>query len=80
MGALTTEGSGDDKFSLTVGGFYIFNIIVGTGVLTLPLLFAESGLILSSIFLLLVAILCVTGVSFVVESCAVANGLFFPKQ
>jgi len=40
-------------FSTTVGLLYIFNLIVGTGALTLPRAFQSAGYLLSLILLLI---------------------------
>uniref|UniRef100_A0A915N1F6 Amino acid transporter transmembrane domain-containing protein n=1 Tax=Meloidogyne javanica TaxID=6303 RepID=A0A915N1F6_MELJA len=59
-------------FSTTVGLLYIFNLIVGTGALTLPRAFQSAGYLLSLILLLICKF---TSATFVIEALAIANYL-----
>ena len=65
-----------EDYSLLTGSFYVFNIIVGTGALALPLLFAQSGVLLGTGFIAIVALLCIVGATFVVESVSVCNAVY----
>ncbi|KAH8406411.1 hypothetical protein KR222_005844, partial [Zaprionus bogoriensis] len=58
-----------------VGFIFIFNLIVGTGALTLPGAFARAGWCLSFMVLLLLAIISFITVTFVIESMACANAI-----
>lgn len=56
-----------------MGLVYVFNLIVGTGALTLPAAFAGAGWLFSSFFLMLLAFVSFITVTFVIESMACAN-------
>lgn len=62
-------------FVLQVGSIFIFNLIVGTGALTLPGVFARAGWALSLVVLLLLAIISYMTVTFVIEAMACANAI-----
>ncbi|KRG07370.1 transmembrane protein 104 homolog isoform X2 [Drosophila mojavensis] len=66
-----------DSVSYTnlVGFIFIFNIIVGTGALTLPGVFAKSGWCLSFVVLILLALVSYITVTFVIEAMAGANAI-----
>lgn len=51
----------------------MFNLIVGTGALTLPSAFAKAGWLLSTILLILLAFVSFITVTFVIECIACAN-------
>lgn len=63
------------RYSPAMGLIYIFNLIVGTGALTLPAAFHDAGWILSSIILVLLAFMSYLTATFVIESMAAANAL-----
>ena len=44
-------------FNLQVGLIYVFNLIVGTGALTLPAAFAGAGWVISLCFILALAVI-----------------------
>ncbi|KAJ8936139.1 hypothetical protein NQ318_022221 [Aromia moschata] len=62
-----------DQYPSWVGLVYVFNLIVGTGALTLPAAFAGAGWLLSTFLLMLVAFISFITVTFVIESMACAN-------
>jgi amino acid permease len=60
----------------TIAGFvFIFNLVVGVGSLTLPHVFSNSGLVLGSIALAILASLAFITATFVIEALAVANAV-----
>ncbi|CAH3996822.1 unnamed protein product [Pieris brassicae] len=71
---------GDDQYSVWVGLIYIFNLIVGTGALTLPAAFARAGWGLSTIFLVFLAFMSFMNATFIIESMACANAVFKWKR
>ncbi|KAJ3662373.1 hypothetical protein Zmor_006727 [Zophobas morio] len=62
-----------DEYSSWVGLIYVFNLIVGTGALTLPAVFAGAGWLLSTILVTLLALVSFITVTFVIETMACAN-------
>ncbi|XP_037826492.1 transmembrane protein 104 homolog isoform X1 [Lucilia sericata] len=58
-----------------VGFIFIFNLIVGTGALTLPGVFAKAGWFLSLIIIILLAIISYITVTFIIEAMAAANAV-----
>lgn len=67
-------------YSRLTGLIYIFNLIVGTGALTLPAAFHDAGYVLSSIILILLAFMSYLTATFVIESMAAANALLHQKR
>ena len=65
----------DSKYSRITGLIYIFNLIVGTGALTLPAAFHDAGWALSSAVLILLAFMSFLTATFVIETMASANAL-----
>ncbi|KRT85192.1 Amino acid transporter [Oryctes borbonicus] len=63
----------ESTYSSWVGVIYVFNLIVGTGALTLPSAFAKAGWLLSTILLILLAIVSFITVTFIIECIACAN-------
>lgn len=63
-----------------VGLIYIFNLIVGTGALTLPAAFARAGWGLSTISLLFLAFMSFLNATYVIETMACANAVFKWKR
>ncbi|XP_023213625.1 transmembrane protein 104-like isoform X2 [Centruroides sculpturatus] len=64
-----------EGYSATVGLVYIFNLIVGTGALTMPAAFSHAGWMLSLVILIAIAFMSFLTVTFVVEAMAVANAM-----
>lgn len=58
---------------LQVGLIFVFNLIVGTGALTLPAVFAQAGWLLSLLLIVMLAFVGFVTVTFVIESMACAN-------
>ena len=54
---------------------FIYNLIVGFGALSLPLAFSDAGVLLSSLLILLLAVLSFVTATFVIESQACANAV-----
>ena len=54
---------------------FVFNLIVGFGALSLPRVFLDAGIVLSSVLLFVLAALSFVTASFVIESMAVANAV-----
>lgn len=69
------EEKADSSYSWQIGFIYVFNLIVGSGLLTLPKVFAETGWLLGSIFLCLLALISYMTVTFVIEALSIANAL-----
>lgn len=57
------------------GFVYIFNLIVGTGALTLPAAFHDAGWLLSTIIIVMLAFMSYLTATFVIESMASANAI-----
>jgi len=72
-------GSGElgslSHYSPLTGLIYIFNLIVGTGALTLPSAFHSAGWLLSSLLMVLLAFMSFLTATFVIEAMAAANAL-----
>lgn len=62
-------------YSPFTGLIYIFNLIVGTGALTLPAAFHDAGWLLSSIIITLLAFMSYLTATFVIESMASTNAM-----
>ncbi|KAF7271076.1 hypothetical protein GWI33_016036 [Rhynchophorus ferrugineus] len=62
-----------DQYSPAVGLVYVFNLIVGTGALTLPAAFADAGWLFSTLALIVLCFVSFITVTFVIESIACAN-------
>lgn len=63
------------KQNLQIGLVFIFNLIVGTGALTLPAVFAKAGWCLGLILIIVLAFISYMTVTFVIESMACANAV-----
>jgi len=63
------------QFSEWVGLAYVFNLIVGTGVLTLPATFDKVGWLLGLIILVAIAFMSYLSMTFVVEVLASSNAI-----
>ncbi|XP_050346312.1 transmembrane protein 104 homolog isoform X1 [Nymphalis io] len=69
-----------DQYSVWVGLIYIFNLIVGTGALTLPAAFARAGWGLSTISLVFLAFMSFMNATYVIETMACANAVLKWKR
>jgi len=72
----------EDKtsYGLMIGFIYIFNIIVGTGALTMPKAFENTGILLSSVLLVFLTLMSFITATFMFEAMAIANAIKnFPK-
>lgn len=67
------EISPQDTYSSWVGLMYVFNLIVGTGALTLPSVFTKAGWLLSLILIMLLAFVSFVTVTFIIETLACSN-------
>jgi predicted dithiol-disulfide oxidoreductase (DUF899 family) len=63
-----------------VGLIYVFNLIVGTGALTLPAAFARAGWALSTMSLIFLAFMSFMNATYVVETMACANAVYKWKR
>ncbi|XP_063596286.1 transmembrane protein 104 homolog [Penaeus indicus] len=64
-----------EQYSSVTGLIYVFNLIVGTGCLTLPAAFAATGWALSTGGIVLLAVVSYMTATWVVESMACANAI-----
>lgn len=67
-------GSGD-QYSGWVGSIFIFNLIVGTGALTLPFAFSKAGWLVSLVVVIVLACMSYITATFVIESMASSNAI-----
>lgn len=58
-----------------IGLIFVFNLIVGTGALTLPAVIAKAGWLLGMVFIILLAFISYMTVTFVIETMACANAV-----
>lgn len=65
----------NDSYSSMVGLVYIFNLIVGTGALTMPAAFKDAGWLLSLVIVIILAFMSYLTTTFVIEAMASANAL-----
>jgi len=65
----------DDQYSSWTALLYVFNLIVGTGALTLPKAFSDAGWIFSMILMVILAVLSYMTATFVIESMATCNAI-----
>ncbi|CAN8002684.1 unnamed protein product [Ixodes hexagonus] len=65
----------NDSYSSLVGLVYIFNLIVGTGALTMPAAFKDAGWLLSLVIVIILAFMSYLTTTFVIEAMASANAL-----
>ncbi|KAK6171583.1 hypothetical protein SNE40_019740 [Patella caerulea] len=61
------------QYSTLVGVIYVFNLIVGTGALTMPAAFHSAGWLVSLILVIFLALTSFITVTFVAEAMSVAN-------
>lgn len=64
---------GHASYGMTIGFVYVFNLIIGSGALTMPRAFEQSGLVLASVFILLLGFMSFVAASFMLEAMALAN-------
>ncbi|XP_070580107.1 transmembrane protein 104-like isoform X2 [Ptychodera flava] len=76
-GGLTERG---DLYSTQVGFIYIFNLIVGSGALTMPKAFAKAGWLCSLIVLVFLAFMSFLNATFINEVMAAANAVLRWKR
>uniref|UniRef100_A0A1A9WW97 Amino acid transporter transmembrane domain-containing protein n=1 Tax=Glossina brevipalpis TaxID=37001 RepID=A0A1A9WW97_9MUSC len=69
------SGGTTGSYSKWVGFIFIFNLIVGTGALTLPATFAKAGWLLSINVILYLALISHMTVTFIIEAMAAANAV-----
>ncbi|XP_046815676.1 transmembrane protein 104 homolog isoform X2 [Vespa crabro] len=74
------EQNSSDQYSTLVGLIYIFNLIVGTGALTLPAVFSRAGWVLGFTVILILAFISFMTVTFVIEVMASANAIVTWRQ
>ncbi|KAH9519741.1 hypothetical protein Btru_070794 [Bulinus truncatus] len=67
---LTDSGNG---YSELVGFLFVFNLIVGTGALTMPAAFREAGWVLSLIVVIVLAFMSYLTLTFMIEAMAISN-------
>lgn len=65
----------DDLYSPYTALLYIFNLIIGTGALTLPKAFHEAGWLFSTIMITFIALVSYITATFVIEAMAICNAL-----
>ncbi|KAL6423161.1 hypothetical protein ACFW04_010086 [Cataglyphis niger] len=70
-----SEQNVSDQYTTWVGFVYIFNLIVGTGALTLPAVFSRAGWALGLSVILILAFISFITVTFVIETMASANAI-----
>lgn len=63
-----------------MGLVYVFNLIVGTGALTLPAVFARAGWGLGLAAIIVLAFISFVTVTFVIETMSCANALMHWKR
>ena len=66
---------GSPRYSGTTGFIYIFNLIVGTGALTLPAAFHDAGWALGTAVIVALAFMSYLTTTFVIEAMAAANAM-----
>ena len=75
--SVTGAGSdgGPPLYSPWTGLIYIFNLIVGTGALTLPAAFRDAGWALSSALIVALSFMSYLTATFMIEAMAAANAM-----
>ncbi|KAH9574668.1 hypothetical protein CY35_01G070700 [Sphagnum magellanicum] len=74
------EENHESQYSPTVACIYVFNLVVGTGILALPSVLITGGWFLGGLFLLLVCFFSFVTVTFMLEAMATANALIRLKK
>ncbi|XP_070159666.1 transmembrane protein 104 homolog isoform X1 [Polyergus mexicanus] len=72
---MSEQNVSSDQYTTWVGFTYIFNLIVGTGALTLPVVFSRAGWALGLSVILILAFISFITVTFVIETMASANAI-----
>ncbi|GFG32851.1 hypothetical protein Cfor_06349 [Coptotermes formosanus] len=67
--------SSERQYSSWMGLIYVFNLIVGTGALTLPAVFDRAGWVLGLCLICVLALISYITVTFVIEAMASANAI-----
>ena len=67
-------------YSWQTGFIYVFNLIIGAGLLTLPKSFAEVGWVLGLISLFVLGIMSFITVTFITESMSLSNAMLRYKR
>lgn len=67
--------SAQEEYPTWIGFVFIFNLIVGTGALTLPSAFSHAGWVLGSGLIVVLAFVSYITVTFVIETMACANAI-----
>lgn len=67
--------SAQEEYPTWIGFVFIFNLIVGTGALTLPSAFSHAGWLLGSVLIVVLAFASYMTVTFVIETMACANAI-----
>ena len=72
MARLSSSVETVSNYSRLTGMIYIFNLIVGTGALTLPAAFHDAGWVLSTIIIILLALMSYLTTTYVIgkNTCA----------
>ena len=68
-------GGGPPLYSPATGLVYIFNLIVGTGALTLPAAFRDAGWALGSGLIVMLSFMSYLTATFMIEAMAAANAM-----
>ncbi|KAK7111395.1 transmembrane protein 104-like isoform X2 [Littorina saxatilis] len=68
------------QFSTTVGLIYVFNLIVGTGALTMPAAFHSAGWLVSLVTIIVLAFTSYVTVTFMTEAMGIANAALRAEQ
>lgn len=64
-----------DEYPVWIGFIFVFNLIVGTGALTLPAVFAKAGWLLSVLIIAILAGISFMTATFVIETMSCANAV-----
>ncbi|XP_058452202.1 transmembrane protein 104 homolog [Malaya genurostris] len=67
--------SAQEEYPTWIGFVFVFNLIVGTGALTLPSAFSHAGWLLGTIVIVVLAFVSYVTVTFVIETMACANAI-----
>ncbi|CAF0706838.1 unnamed protein product [Brachionus calyciflorus] len=71
----SSSGPESGQYGLAMGFIYIFNLIVGSGALTMPKAFANSGILLSSILLIFLNLMSFITATFMFEAMSIMNAI-----
>lgn len=78
--SVLTPGESLVQYSPFTGLIYIFNLIVGTGALTLPAAFHDAGWLLSTVIIIMLAFMSYLTATFMIESMASANAIIYWRR